>query len=243
MNVVQERYEPAMAATRRAYEREPAIQRLRSADCPDDLFRLLILRYNAHGVRMTEQVESWIRRAADRCVELGRTELGRALQAHAHSEAGHEKLMENDARILADEWNRTHGTQVDAEALIASTPLYAARKYAELHGSVIAGPRPYCQIAIEYEIERLSVVIGPGIVGKCMALLSDGGYSFLAEHVELDKGHTAFNERQLRLLLEQDDGDLVPLVEAGRRAFECYQAFVVECVALAEADLAQFQVA
>jgi hypothetical protein len=243
MEIVRERYEPPLAPTRRSFEAEPGVQRLLAADCPPDLVRLFMLRYSAHGVRMTEQVESWIHRAGDRCTELGRTELGHALRSHARSEGGHEKLMENDARLLADEWNRTRRPHIDAETILRSTPLYSTRKYVQLHEEVIAGPRPYCQVAIEYEIERLSVVLGPAIVARCAAALGGDGYSFLAEHVELDKGHTAFNERQLGLLLEQDDADLVPLVETGREALNCYLAFVAECAELAEADLARLQLA
>lgn len=236
-DVLRQRYEPPLMPARRSYEEDPALLRLQSAECPDDLFRLFMLRYSAHGVRMTEQVDSWISRAGSRCIEMGLAELGRALHAHARSEAGHEKLMENDARLLAEEWNRTHASQVDARELLNGSPLYSTRKYVQLHEDVIAGPRPYCQIAIEFEIERLSVVLGPAIVGRCVATLNDDSYSFLAEHVELDKGHTAFNERQLRLLLESDEDNLVSLVETGQQALHCYRGFLAECVELAEADL------
>lgn len=237
MDVVRERYEPPLAPARNAFMTEPGVQRLLADDSPADLFRFFLIRYSAHGVRMTEQVESWIHRAGDRCSELGLDDLGRSLRSHARSEGGHEKLMENDARLLAEQWNTAHGARLDAEELLAGSPLYSTRKYVQLHEDVITSPRPYCQVAIEYEIERLSVVIGPAVVAKCGVELGGSGFSFLAEHVELDKGHTAFNERQLRLLLEQDDAALEPLVETGRAALRCYLGFVSECIELAEADL------
>lgn len=243
MNLVTQRYEPALAAARRSFDEDAAILRLRRPETPDDLFRLFMLRYCAHGVQMTEQVSSWISRAGERCTRLGRSELGTALQAHSRSEAGHEKLMDSDARLMVQEWNRTHSSAVDADELLKGTPLYATRKYIELHEDVIAGAAPWCQIAIEFEIERLSVVLGPNLLAKCVSLLTDDSYSFLAEHVELDKGHTAFNERQLARLLEYDDADLVPLVETGRRALHCYREFIAECVELAEADLARLAAA
>ena len=236
MDIVRERYEPPLAPERNFFIADRGIQRLLADDCPADLFRLFLIRYSAHGVRMTEPVESWIQRAGDRCSELGHEDLGRALRSHARSEGGHEKLMENDARLLVEQWNARHAAHLDAERLLTSSPLYSTRKYAQLHEDVITGPRPYCQIAIEYEIERLSVIIGPAVVAKCATQLGDSGFSFLAEHVELDKGHTAFNERQLRLLLEQDDAALVPLVETGRKALRCYLAFLSECIELADAD-------
>jgi hypothetical protein len=81
------------------------------------------------------------------------------------------------------------------------------------------------------------VVLGPQVLVRCTDTLGDGGYSFLAEHVELDQGHTAFNQRQLEQLLETDDTDLVALVETGQQALEWYKAFLAECAALAAIDL------
>jgi hypothetical protein len=237
MSIILDTYEAAMATARRSLNEDPAIGRAISPDSPPDLFWLYLIRFSAHGVRMTESVTSWISRAGDRCAELGRDELGRALRAHARSEAGHEKLMENDARLLVKEWNQTHRSHLDAEPLLSSPTLYSARKYIQLHEDVIAGPQPHCQIAIEYEIERLSVVLGPQVLVRCTDTLGDGGYSFLAEHVELDQGHTAFNQRQLEQLLETDDTDLVALVETGQQALEWYKAFLAECAALAAIDL------
>lgn len=237
-DIVARRYEPPLAPARRSFDEDAAILRLRGSD-DEDLFRLFMIRFCAHGVRMTEQVSSWISRAGERCAELGRTELGAALKAHARSEAGHEKMMESDARLMCGEWNRGHSARIDPDALLESAPLYATRKYVELHEEVIAGSRPWCQLAVEFEIERLSLVLGPNLLAKCVSVLTDDSYSFLAEHVELDKGHTAFNERQLAGLLREDDADLVALVETGRRALHTYREFIAECVELAEADLAR----
>lgn len=239
MGNILDAYEAAVAETRRTLQDDPAIRKAVAPDSPKDLFWLYMIRFSAHGVRMTESVTSWISRAGDRCVDLGRDELGRALRAHARSEAGHEKLMDNDARLLVKEWNETHPSVLDAGTLLDSPALYSARKYIQLHEDVIAGPKPYCQIAIEYEIERLSVVLGPPVLARCSDTLGNSGYSFLAEHVELDQGHTAFNERQLERLLEADESDLVDLVETGQRALETYRIFLAECVALAEIDLAR----
>ena len=38
---------------------------------------------------MTEPVERWIRRAAERCASMGLTALARALKGYALAEAGH----------------------------------------------------------------------------------------------------------------------------------------------------------
>jgi hypothetical protein len=241
VNPVHERYEPAVADARRALERHPRLLGMLAPDQPADLLQLLLIRYNAHGVRMTEQVESWIDRAGQRCAELGWAELGAALRAHARSESGHEKLMEDDTRVLVSKWNAEHTRQLDAQALLASSPLYSTRKYVQLHEETIASERPYCQVAIEYEIERLSLVVGPAILSRTTEAAGGQGISFLAEHVELDQDHTAFDERQLRQLIDQDGNTLVPLVETGRLALQYYLGFVLECIELAEADYKRSQ--
>ena len=97
MGTILDAYEAAVASARRSIKDEPAVLEVMAPDAPADLFRLHMIRFSAHGVRMTEPVTSWITRAGERCTELGREELGRALRAHARSEAGHEKLMEKDA--------------------------------------------------------------------------------------------------------------------------------------------------
>ncbi|MGC5346350.1 hypothetical protein PZB75_20675 [Streptomyces sp. AM 4-1-1] len=232
-----ERYEIALAATRTEFENSPDIKFLLDPSTPDDLFHLWNLRWTAHGVRMTEQVESWIALAGRRSTDVGLPELGRALAAHARAEAGHEKLMMEDARALAEKWNERAKVPIDVERLIASGPLYSTRKYIAMHEEVIGGVRPYLQIGIEYEIERFSVVVLPGILERCRKALGENGFTFIAEHVEIDQGHTAFNERQLTNLLTLADANLVPLVETGRWALRSYYPFISECLQLAKRDL------
>ena len=48
-----------------------------------------LLHFCALGTRITEPVERWIRRAAERCASMGLTALARALKGYALAEAGH----------------------------------------------------------------------------------------------------------------------------------------------------------
>ncbi|WP_435280110.1 iron-containing redox enzyme family protein [Streptomyces sp. 1222.5] len=188
---------------------------------------------------MTASVDSWIAGAGDRCLQLGHQALGKALKAHARAEAGHDQMMIADAHAIAAKLYQDFAIPIDVGNLLASPPLASAQAYAALHERVISGHTPQAQLAIEYEIEQLSITIGPPVVKKCREVFGSDTrfYSFLAEHVELDAGHTAFNRKQLQYLLSESPEALASMTDAGRAALSLYTDFVAECLRLAHADL------
>jgi hypothetical protein len=198
-----------------------------------------MLRYNAHGIHMTHDVERWISTAGERCGELGMDRLGKALKSHSRAEAGHDLMMVADTHAIANWWHGRYGDPVDADDLLATPPLTSTNFYAKLHEQVIAGPTPFAQLAIEYEIERLSITVGPALVVNCRRVFGPDTscYSFLAEHVELDAGHTAFNQRQLDGVLTEFPDRLNLMIETGRAALASYAAFMAECLDLAKGDV------
>lgn len=230
------------------YERDIAPARARFADHrwvasyitappdPDVLERFLIY-YCALGFQMTRPVEGWIRRAGERCIALGVGELGHALLRHARHEAGHEQLMASDARSLIDRRARAGRSRLDAERLLALPPTPGIDRYVRLHEDTIAGDTPAGQIAIEYEVERLSVTFGGAFIGRCIEALGPDVrqcLSFLEDHVELDVGHTRFNANQIERVLARSPELLPGLVAAGGAALDAYAAFLDDCARLAE---------
>jgi hypothetical protein len=138
-----------------------------------------------------------------------------------------------DARILVERWNRALKPELDVDALLRLSPTDGVVAYTKLHESLISGPTPYGQLAIEYEIEMLSVSYGPRLIERCRELLGEGiveGLSFLSDHVALDAGHTNFNRIQLGLLLEDHPGFLPGLVTAGSAALNAYATFLGDCL-------------
>jgi len=232
-------YEQLMGPARSRFENHPSIAALfRNPLEPITLERFLIY-FSALGVGMTQPVEDWIRRAGGRCEELGLTELAAALQAHAKHEADHHLLMQADTRRLVERWNENHVPRLAAAALLELDPAPGVGGYRELHEAVIAGPTPYGQLAIEYEIEMLSVSFGPVLLRRCTELLGAEilhGLSFLEDHVALDAGHTHFNRLQLGRLLAQRPDFLAGLVAAGSAALDAYVVFVDDCFQLACRD-------
>jgi hypothetical protein len=200
------------------------------------LLELFLLNYCSRGVRMTEPVESWIERAGKRCRELGLEKLGIALQKHAASEANHHLMMIADTQALVQRWNASQPKPLAVEALLAVPASPAVDAYVTLHEDVIRGSEPYCQLAIEFEIERISVTWGPPFMRQCARLLGQGSnetLSFLTEHVEVDQGHTKFNELQLERLLTEHRSFAPALARTGAAALDIYGNFLAECLGFA----------
>lgn len=225
-------YEPRLLAARSRF-REEVERPILDFNLDAAAFHCFLVRFCAIGVQMTEPVEGWIRRAGERCTALGFAKLGHALRMHARHEADHHLLMIADTHKLVDRWNANDpDAPFDADAMIASAPTAAVRNYAKLHEDVIASTTPFAQIAIEYEIEGLSVRFGPPLLDQCKRLLGPSileGLSFLVEHVALDVGHTHFNEAELDSLLLSNPGCAGPLADAGVAALAAYGNFLTEC--------------
>jgi hypothetical protein len=233
-------YEPLVEAARARFAGGEALATMLASDVAPERLELFFIHFCALGVQMTEPVDGWIRRAGDRCTALGLDDLGRSLVAHAKHEAGHHLMMIADTRKLVASWNERRRFQLDADELLGVSGSSGVRRYVALHEEVIAGNAPYGQLAIEYEIERLSVVSGPAVLGQCASVLGRealAGLSFLEEHVAVDVGHTKFNQVQLERLLAVHPEFAQGLGDAGSRALDAYAAFLADCVALADGRL------
>lgn len=234
-----ERYEQALQPARRRFADDPAVRLIQDPAIGVSHLEAFFIYWSALGVAMTEPVEGWIRRAGEACVRVGDPgleELGIALQKHAKAEADHHLLMIDDLRRLCARRDAAGRTAPDPDELLALEWPESAHGYRKLHEDMIAGPEPYAQIAIENEIEMLSVAVGPPLLANARTLLGEDitdDLSFLTDHVTLDVGHTMFNHRQMARFLEERPDALVALVVAGRQALGAYRAFLAHCVSTA----------
>jgi hypothetical protein len=232
-----EQYESQIAVARQYFDQHPAVRKVCRGETDPRTLEAFLIYFSALGVGMTEPVGGWIRRAGERCGELGLATLARALGAHAQHEDGHHRLMQDDTRHLVHRWNERHQPKLNAAELLALDRTDGVTAYRALHEEVIMGPCPYEQLAIEYEIELLSVSHGVRLIDSCTRLIGTDvlqGLSFLRDHVELDAGHTKFNRIQLSRLLEVREEFLAGLVSAGSRALHAYAGFLDDCVNLAQ---------
>lgn len=233
-----DRYEAGVARARDGLHSAPAIRALLDPETDPELLEAFLIYFSALGVGMTALVEGWIRRAGERCCAVGFDHLGKALQRHANAEADHHLLMVDDVRTLCERWNAGGKPPFDPEELLRIPMRESTERYRKLHEEVIAGDAPYAQLAIENEIEMLSVELGAGLLENCRRLLGDqvvAALSFLGEHIELDVGHTKFNRLQLAEFLRGRPEAIDPLVTAGTAALEAYRDFLTDCTELAGA--------
>lgn len=226
-------FEPLVTSARTAFHTSEVIELVTSPDCDPVLLDRYLIEYCARGVRMTEPVEGWIRRAGERTEAMGLTELGQSLQRHAVHERDHHLLMIDDTRRLVELWNSLGRVPLNADTLLASPASPGCVAYVELHERIIDGETPYAQIGIEYEIEMLSVTAGVKLLANVAQVCGDDraeALSFLNDHVELDVGHTEFNRRQLEAILADHPEFARVIGEAGTAALHAYRQFMTDCL-------------
>jgi hypothetical protein len=236
---IEELYEPAIRPARRQFRQDPAVALLFAAGTDPVFLESFLIHFCSLGVGLTQPVESWLVRAGKRCEEVGLPELGRALRSHSKQEAGHHLMMIEDTHALVRRWNARRTPARDAEQLLARAPTRGGSLYRQLHEQTIAGREPFCQIAIEYEIELLPVELGPRLLECCGSTLGTdvlAGLSFLREHITLDVAHSRFNAHHLEKLLQARPEYAGSLARAGATALEAYAAFLGDCIQLTRAE-------
>lgn len=236
-SVTRRHYEACMEPIRAGFAAGKTLAMLRAQDTDPILLELFLIFFTAVGVAITEPVEGWIRRAGERCEQRGLRDLGRALRLHSNQEAGHHRMLMEDTRVLVDRWNARHPFTLEADLILGQRMTEGVRRYRMLHEDGIASDTPFSQLAIEYEIEGLSVRLGPGMIDRCVRVLGPtvaNGLKFLKHHVSLDVGHTRFNQGQIDRLLRQHPEFFQALVHAGGEALHAYGMFLDDCLCLAE---------
>lgn len=198
---------------------------------PKTLF-LFWIHFSSQGVGMTEPVEDWIRRAGNKCKILGYSELGEKLCKHAIHEADHQLMMIEDTKKLIQKWNTLYTPKLELDAVLSRPYSEAVLKYQVLHEEYIESTHPYCQIAIEYEIENLSTLYGPKILEHSFEILNEDikdCLSFVDDHVKIDAAHTEYNRKAISDFLSFAPTTLNELMNAGIRALNIYGGFLQSC--------------
>ena len=236
-NSLTEVYETKIDAARKRFSNSPALSVILDPNVDPQVLEAYLIYYKSLGVAMTEPVESWIRRAGEACKAKGMQEIGKSLCSHAQHEAGHEQMMISDTKALVERWNSKYEPKLDVQQLLDQPLTKGVRDYIKLHEDVIASETPFGQLAIELEIEGLSVRVIPGLMEQFKNILGKDiiqGLSFLEDHMAIDVSHTHFNEKQLNLFLNKYPDSLDALVEAGSKALDAYATFWDDCVELAQ---------
>jgi hypothetical protein len=230
-------YEQLLTAARNRYRTNSAYRRIVDPNASAGFLDRFLIEFCSLGVQMTRPVEGWIRRAAHRCHQVGLPELGDALERHATHEADHHLMMIDDTRTLVSLWNAGGGPRLDPDELVNRPPTPGIRRYVEHHETTIASAAPWGQLAIEYEIELLSVTEGPALLGNVARVCGADrleALTFLQDHIAVDEGHTVFNRAQLNRLITEHPETVASLAAAGAAALDAHALFLADCVDGAE---------
>jgi hypothetical protein len=230
-------YEKLVWPARERFASSAGIRGMIAPETEAQTMAAFLLHFSALSVPITEPVEGWIRRAGDRCAELGLGEIARSLHKHSKAEAGHDQYHLNDFASLIAFWNARWSPPADPTSILEHKSTAGGDRYCRLHEDNIAGSTPYCQFAIEYEIELLPVIYGSQFVENCVQLLGQeilSCMSFVTSHVEFDVGHTKFNTHFLGNLILEDPSRLAPLAEAGALALDTFSDHLTESLELAQ---------
>lgn len=224
-------YNQSIHPARRDFMNQAGIRYLIGADAPQSLHGFLIL-WTGFSIELTKNVEQWIRRAGEKCLQIDKEEIGKHLLQHAKHEADHDQMLVKDLDVLVKMWNQIYHGNMSADEIRKMPAPASAQAYGQLHEDVIASEHPYGQVAIEFEIERLSVMFGPKMQENVLYTLGleiTQGLTFLNEHILLDQGHTAFNSALMEKCLA-DGCSLPALVDAGTKALQIYGEFLNDCL-------------
>ncbi len=229
-------YENLMVPARERFASSAGIRGMLNPDTEAQTLAAFLLHFSALSIPITEPVEGWIRRAGDRCAAFGLSEIARSLYNHSKAEAGHHQYHINDFTALIAFWNARWSPPVNSTVIFARGLTSGGERYCRVHEDNIADSTPYCQFAIEYEIELLPVQYGAEFVANCVRLLGQEimtCMSFVTSHVEFDVGHTKFNSHFLGNLILEDPSRLAPLAAAGAGALDAFSDHLTECLELA----------
>jgi len=198
-----------------------------------EVLLLFLLYHAAYGVEMTRHVEEWIKKAAQKCQEIGYNDIGKQLAKHAAHEKDHHLMNINDIKTLVAAYNKKFNASLDVNNFLNIEPTKNIIAYHHMHEQWISSPHPYCQIAIEFEIEKISAEQGPLLMAAAIGLIGMDVISeleFIPDHVELDVAHTKFNRILIEKTLDHIPDAIEPMCEAGNQALFIYQGYLQDCI-------------
>jgi hypothetical protein len=199
---------------------------------------LFMIYWTVLSAGLTGPIPHYLRSAGEKCREKGLPEMAEFFFEHCEEEDGHDGWAKKDTEKLVVRWNKRHPQLVlDTEELLSQKDSPAVKRYHEMHEKFIFGEAPYGELAIDVEIELITVKYGPKFLLKCIAKMGPGiifDMSFLREHVRFDFGHTDKNFDVIHRLLEQHPEFLEHLVDAGRGGLETYAGFLGDVMRYSE---------
>ena len=141
-------------------------------------------------------------------------------------------MMIADAKQLMNIWNSRYSAVLNPDTILNRPLPDAVLNYQDLHEDYINSDSPYCQIAIEYEIESLSANNGTQILEHTFNVLGqeiETSLSFLVDHAKIDVAHTQYNRKAISAFINAFPHTVDNLKNSGILSLNIYGDFLMEC--------------
>lgn len=238
--LLQSLYEPCVQAARRRFEVDGGVRLLLDPTLEPALFERFLLQYACLEAQRARLAPAWLRRAGERCLELGWDSPGQELRAHGSHTAGAEQGWREELGRLVHGWNVRHLPRLDAETLLCQQPVASFTGYVRLHEEALAGPLPAGLVALALELEGLGAAWSRPLLAQARRLLGPGAAErlrFLSAYVEREPERVALHRRRLGEVLALLPQAAPALAELGAQALELYARMLHECLHAAAAQL------
>lgn len=231
-------YQERCKVARDNFASRPVVKALFFSEVDTELMKLFMISWSALSSGLTQPIPEYLKRAGENCAAKGETDMAAFFKLHTEEEDGHDEWGKDDTRKLVQQWNLEHpGPGLDAEALLKANMSPAVKRYHKLHETVIDGPSPWGELAIDVEIELITTQYGPILLQRCVKSMGEASLdnvSFLREHVRFDVGHTETNFDTIHNLIVKHPEYTDALVDTGFKALEAYGDFLDDAMALAQ---------
>lgn len=234
-SIKENEYQKRAAVARQNFASREIVKELFSQEIEPKLLKLFMIHWNALNAGLTEPIPVYLKRAGERCEEMGLNSMAEFFYEHEHEEDGHENWAIDDVEELVALWNQEEPNyQLNTQELLAKKMSPAVKRYHQLHEQVLEGNSPWAELAIDIEIELLSTSYGPILVKKwidCMGQSSLSKISFLHKHVTADVGHTDTNFDVVDQFISEHPESVEMLAETAAAALNVYADFLEDAMA------------
>lgn len=237
LTISQNSYQKGAELVRQKFASKEIVKELFERQVNPKLLKLFMIHWNALNAGLTEPIPMYLKRAGERCQNMGLGFMADFFYEHEHEEDGHEDWAIDDVKELVSLWNKEEPNhKLDAKNLLAKKISPTVKRYHELHEQIIEGGSPWAELAIDVEIELIATTYGPVLVRKwidCMGQESLSKVSFLDKHVSADVGHTKTNFQIVDRFISEHPESVNVLLKTASDVLNIYADYLEEAMAYA----------
>ena len=202
-----------------------------------------LLHHCVLGRLMTEQIGDWLNAAVNKSDALGYGELSRSLAEYRDIGFKRHELLGKDLPLLLQWINRRHQIELVSSYFHKKSVSEGVKKFLKLHEQVLKGKQPYRELAIQYEMERITMVHGYTLIQWCKLRFGKSvlrNLSAFRYQIKNNQQRTIILEQIQKQFIKKHPEVVDDMIEASVATLECYARYLVDCFDLAEQSVHKF---